>query len=400
MTKFSLKLTLILSVASNAALAAQGIPLGPFKVLPAVEVTLKYDDNVTIASGTGVNKEDKEESSFVTVLRPQVGLLMQQQGQSYLVTLGTEIGRYFDSSDDNYEDIFLEGKANWKIVRFTEFSLGAHYNRGHDSRGSTDRGILNEVETWDSMGVTGLFQYGQKERIGFDAEIGYITKEYDEFIFAVKLDDYDQTNFTGRVYYQVLPKTRLFFEAHYNIIEYKETTNARSDSDASNYSVGVIWNITRKTTGTAQIGYLKKEFDSSDFEEFSDISWKIALDWKPMHRSTVNFYTGRYTNETTGIGDYLETQDMSVNWTHKWMDRLSTKVGVYLAQTDFPGGIREDLNKVDRSDDVINLDLGVSYKVLKWGSITAGVSLTERDSNVDTDDYDRNIYYVTFKAVY
>jgi len=402
MTKFSL--TLILSVACNTALAAgeQGVPMGPFQVIPEIEVTLKHDDNVTLAP-------DNEIDSFVTVLRPQATFLMRQGArQTYSVTLGTEVGFYADSSDDDYIDVFVKGNANWQLARSMDLSVGANYMRGHDQRGSTDTGRSNEPNTWDELGVNGLFEYGTQERIGFDAEIGYTTRSYKDYFRQEKLDDRDQTDLTGRVYYRVMPKTRLFFEASYSMIEYQEefatSNNQRADSDVSNYSVGATWTATAKTKGSAQVGYMKKEFDSNAdddrFEDFSGTSWKVAVEWKPIPRSIIDIYTGRYTGDTTGIhsGAVQDTQDFSVNWRHNWMPRVSTMAGLYLAQTDYPGGTRAELGLDDRSDDLINFDLGVSYQFIKWASVTAGVSFTERDSNLDGDDYDRNLYYLTLKA--
>ncbi len=405
MTKFSL--TLILSVACNTALAAgeQGIPMGPFQVIPEIEVTLKHDDNITLAP-------DNEIDSFVTVLRPQATFLMRQRAQTYSVILGTELGFYADSSDDDYIDVFVKGNANWRLARSADLSVGANYMRGHDQRGSTDRGIQvsdeKEPDTWDEVGVNGLFQYGTQERIGFDAEIGYTTRSYKDFIRKEKLDDRDQTDLTGRVYYRVLPKTRLFFEASYSLIAYQNdsatSNNQRADSDESNYSVGATWTATAKTKGTAQVGYLKKKFDSNAtddrFEDFSGSNWKVAVEWKPIPRSLIDIYTSRYVSDTTGIqsGGALDTQDLSVNWRHNWMPRISTIVGLYLAQTDYPGGTRTTLGLDERSDDLTNFDLGVSYQFIKWASVTAGVSFTERDSNLDSDDYKRNIYYLTLKA--
>ncbi|MEN8216504.1 MAG: outer membrane beta-barrel protein [Pseudomonadota bacterium] len=406
MTKFYL--TLILSVACNTALAAAKFPLGPFQlqVIPDIEVTLKYNNNVTLES-------HEETSSPVTILRPQVTLLSQQRTQSYSVSLGTQIGYYANSSVDDYLDLFLKGNANRQFGPAVNLSLNAAYMRGHDQRGSTDRGIhvgdQREPDTWDDFSVNGLLQYGRKDRIGFDAEIGYNTRSYDDFIYEEKMDDKNQTDLTGRAYYRILPKTRLFFEASYSMIKYQNPNpDARSDSDVSNYSVGATWTATAKTKGTVQVGYLTKEFDSSsdNFEKFTGTSWQIGVDWNPMPRSTVNFYTGRYTNDTTGIhsGGLQDTQDFSVNWTHNWRPRLSTKAGFYWAQTDYPGGLRKQIGLAERSDDTFNFDLGVNYQLLRWGNLTAGltagVSFTERDSNLDSDDYDQQIYYITFQAAF
>jgi len=404
MTKFSL--ILIVAVVCNTALAVgdKGVPMGPFQVIPEIEVTLKHDSNVTLADGT--NREEID--SFVTVLRPQVAFIMRQRAQTYSVILGAEAGFYADSSDDDYTDFFAKGNARWRLSRSADLSVGAHYMRGHDQRGSTDRGISTEPDTWDEFGVNGLFQYGTQDRIGFDAEVGYRTRSYDDFFREEKLDDQDHTDIAGRVYYRVQPKTRLFLEARYSMTEYQEhfgTDNLqRADSDVSNYSVGAVWTATGKTKGTAQVGYLKREFDSnaSDarFEDFDGTSWKVAIEWKPMSRSIIDFSTSRYTADTTGIqaGGVQDTQDFSVNWRHNWRPRISTMVGLYYANTDYPGGTRGLIGLDERSDDLINFDLGISYQFIKWASITAGASFTERDSNIDSDDYDRSVYYLTLKA--
>lgn len=397
MIKPSLKLTLILSVACNSALAAQGTQLGPFRVAPEIGVSLLYNDNVT-------RRNSNELDSVVTVLNPRVNLTSRQRGQTYLVNFGANIARYAGSSADNYEDMNLGGIANLVLGRNMGLSLSANHQLGHDPRGSTDRGVVRGSEarpdTWSQAGAKSTFSYGHKNRVGFEADLGYLTKSYRDFTLSQKIDDKDEVNVAGRVFYRLLPKTRLFFEASQTMIEYDQNSGRRSDSDVSNYSVGATWTATAKTTGTAKIGYMKKDIDSASFDDFSGGSWQVGVKWKPVSRSTVDINTGRYTSDTTGIGSFLETKDLSINWAHKLMPRLSSIAGVYFSQTDFPGGVRRTLGLDDRSDETISYNLGVNYDVLRWASVGTNVTFTERDSNSDPEDYDNTVFMVTLKAAY
>ena len=167
------------------------------------------------------------------------------------------------------------------------------------------------------------------------------------------------------------------------------------DSDVFNLSVGTEWRATAKTTGRAKLGYLRKDFDSDQRDDFNGVSWQVGVQWKPLSRSTIDIATGRYTNETTGVGDYLITRDISLTGTQVFMPRLSGSMGLYLAKTDFPTASGTDN---ERSDDTRRFSLSLGYDFLKWASVNGGVNFTDRDSNYDADDYDQRTIFVNVKA--
>ncbi len=395
--KSSLKLTLMLSVACNTALA-QGIAAGPFRVYPELGLTLKHNSNILMAP-----KEEK--SSAITVLTPQVRLEHKQRANTYALSLGTEIGRYTSSSSDNYEDVKISGKADWQFARRIGFGLSADYLRGHDPRGSTDRGDSTEPGVWDTKGVRGMFSYGRHQaRSRVEAELGHVAKRYKDNSSVVdgngnllaldgSADDKNDTDLTARFIYRVLPKTRLFLEATETVTDYQLDISTQ-DNDRFDFSMGATWSATAKTTGKAKLGYSRKTFDSDAREDFSGLSWQVGVQWKPLARSTVDITTGRYTNDSTGIGDYLLTRDFSITGTHIWMPRLSTSVGFYLGQTDFKGDTRTEA----RSDDSQNYNLAVNYDLRKEVSLSAGMNFGKRDSNYDSDDYDQRVFFLTVRA--
>ena len=385
----SVKLTLMLSVACNTAIAAEGFPAGPARVYPEIGLTFLHNDNI-------LSRSQEEKGSFVTILSPRARLEHKQRANTYGLDFGMDYGHYFSSSDDDYVDVQLGGEADWQIDRRSSFRLNADYLRGHDPRGSTDRGKTDEPDTWDSKGINGLFSYGMpRARIRLEGEAGYVAKRYKDFSRSEKTDDNDQKGLTGRVFYRVLPKTHLFLEADYTVVDYKLAATTL-DSDVFGLSLGTEWRATAKTTGRAKLGYLRKAFDSDKHDDFNGVSWQVAVQWKPLSRSTIDIATGRYTTETTGVGDYLLTRDLSVTGTQVFAPRLSGSMGFYLAKTDFPQKIADP--RGERSDDTRRFSLSVGYDFLKWASVNGGVNFTDRDSNRDTDDYDQRTIFVTLKA--
>jgi hypothetical protein len=388
MMKSSVKLTLMFSVACcNTAVLAQGLPAGPARVYPQIGLTLKHDSNI-------LQSPDNEKSSLVTELTPQVRLEHKQQANTYGLNAGAKIGRYSSSSADNYEDYQVSGDADWQFARNMGFSLGADYMMGHDPRGSTDRGDGGKPATWDTKGVSGLFSYGgHQARTRIELGAGHAAKRYDDYPLSQNVDDKNDTDITARFIYRALPKTRLFLEAIQTMTDYQLDTSTQ-DNDKLNFSMGAKWSATAKTTGSAKVGYLRKTFDSDAREDFSGLSWQMAVQWKPISRSTIDVTTGRYTNDSTGIGDYLLTQDFSIKGTHVWMPRLSSSLGFYMGQTDFSG----DKRATERSDDNQKYSLAVNYDLRKEVTLSAGMNFGKRDSNYSPDDYDQRVFFLTVNA--
>ena len=133
--KSPIKLTLMLSLVCTTALAEdtiQGFALGPARVFPGFEFTLKQDSNI-------LQQHDDEISSFVTLWNPQVKLEGKKQSYLYDLAWETEIGRYLSSAADNYEDMLLSAlqilngkteKVNIEAPRFISDKDACEYAGG------------------------------------------------------------------------------------------------------------------------------------------------------------------------------------------------------------------------------------------------------------------------------
>lgn len=359
---------------------AVGLPVGPFTAYPVLNLSFTHDDNI-------LRQPDNEESSFVTVISPQVVLESNYRANNYLIAYLADIGRYDSSSQDNYEDHQLLAKAGLSFSSRTSLDLQFEYNEGHEGRGSTDRTILEHPDEWHSTGFGGVFAYGSRDAIGrIELEASHVDREYDNNRVVTIGADHERDIYGATFFYRVRPKTHLLFQAQRTEFDYDLSTSTL-DSDEDHYFVGVKWDATAKTSGTAKLGYLKKDFDDGSRDDVSGSSWDIGVQWRPRSYSTFDFNTSRNTKESTGVGDTIIIKAIGAVWKHAWNSRFSTTAGAALSNAEY--------QNFQREDDYQKFSLGANYKMRRWLKFGAGYSYHDNDSDDPTQDYDRNIFMFT-----
>ncbi|MBU1962859.1 MAG: outer membrane beta-barrel protein [Gammaproteobacteria bacterium] len=347
-----------------------------------------YNDNIFSAN-------TNEKDAWITSLLPTARLEARPGLDRYYLEYAGDIGWYENSSTDDYDDHRLTASGHREINSRNRLDLTAEAIKEHDERGSgrTEGGAVtaDPPDEYHSLAVRGVYGYGAMSAKGrFDFEAGHLAKEYDNNRAATTVRDRGNTDLGVTFFYRVQPKTSLLLQAKDTRIDY-DTANTL-DSDEYRLLAGVTWDATAKTTGLAKFGYLNKDFDSAARSDFEGFSWEVGARWMPRTYSYVDLNTSRKTEETDGTGDYVLTQAYNLSWTHDWSHRFSTSLSGGYSDKDYGANTRRD--------DEYSAGLAGTYLIQKWLSVKAGYDYSERDSNVNTNDYDRNRYFVNLTAAY
>ncbi len=173
------------------------------------------------------------------------------------------------------------------------------------------------------------------------------------------------------------------------VTEYKYDLDAVGtpslDSTTSRALAGVTWESTFKTTGRAQIGYIQKNFDAAGRADGEDFTWEVGVQWQPRTYSTVDIETSRDFTETNGAGNFTSTDQIKASWTHNWSDKIKTILNMRYAEDRF------DQDTTGREDDLLSFGANVEYKMRRWLDLGAGYNYDERESTINSFDYERNI---------
>ncbi len=157
------------------------------------------------------------------------------------------------------------------------------------------------------------------------------------------------------------------------------------------YLVGATWEATAATTGIVKFGTMKKDFKEGARADVNTPSWDAQIQWTPLTYSKWDFILSRGWRETTpGLGDTVLATNSIVRWTHAWTSQFSTAATGSYGIDDYKG--------VDRNDKIPSLGLRGTYQMRRWLDIGADYSWSKRNSNVDSEDYRKNVIMLFVNA--
>jgi polysaccharide biosynthesis protein VpsM len=351
----------------------------PLFMTPYLGLGAGYDDNLFLSSSN-------EKSSSYYVFSPGVRIDARDANKIFMVSYQGTIGRYGQSEDDNYVDHALRSSFDMAFGRSAFLRLTGDYIRGHDPRGSTDRGIAGSPDKYrlSTPGVT--FAYGTPGADG-RIELYYsdATKRYTNNRSTTAASDRDTQELGAAFYWRVMPRTYVMVEGRQTDLSYKLPGSPFSGEEQRFYG-GLMWEATAATTGTVKVGQLRKRFDSG-FPTYEGTAWEALVTWAPRTYSKFDFYTGRYPTESTGLGRFILSEAFGVNWNHAWSSYFNTEAGVRFQNDEYQG--------FSRNDDVTTIGLRAGYRLRRWLTLGAEYTHTKRESNTSTFDYDKNLYLLT-----
>ncbi len=362
-----------------------GIPVGPLTVYPGVDLAHGYNDNLFL-------RPTATSSSSYTIVSPYVRAEAKTGPHKFDFGLRIDSGRFHSSPADSYTDYALVGTGDMVFSGRAGLKLRAEHKRGHDPRGSTDRGFSAAPDEYDNTGIDGVFRYGAPGARGrIEVDAAAFARRYTNNRDTTAAADRDTAQAGGTFFWRVMPRTELLGQVGHRNIDYK-LASSTLDSTETRYLVGVKWEATAATTGTAKFGHQTKKFDSAARQDFSGSSWDVGVRWSPLTYSVFDFVTSKQTGESTGVGDTVVGTNYGVTWSHAWSSRLRTQALASLRNDAFQGA------GITRKDDTGSFGLKVAYDFRRWLKLGAEYTHTERDSNDNTFNYKRNLLLFTVGA--
>ncbi|GAA0691867.1 hypothetical protein GCM10009104_18560 [Marinobacterium maritimum] len=370
----------VMLAGSGSALAidAASMKLGAMNFTPTLELSERYDDNFRETGGN-------EESSWITTIKPTFELAAQDRLNIYKLTYSFNSEIFHSSQDDNNTDHHLDADAHMEFSARSRLDLNVGYDKMEDVADTEVEGTNDKYHTYN---IGGVYGYGaESATMQFELGANQEWKRYDNK-GGINADmERDTLSLGATAYYRLAPKTRALAEIRYNDYDYK-LASSTLNSDAMAYLLGVTWDATAKTSGTAKVGYEKKDFDSAAREDADNSMWEVGVTWKPRSYSAFTLNTRRGLDEGSDGADgedYIETTRTSLNWNHEWSSYLSSDVNYAFTDEQY---------ETDREDETSEFAIGLNYDLRRWATVGVGYKYKDVDSNVASERYDNNVYQV------
>ncbi|MDE3270656.1 outer membrane beta-barrel protein [Pseudoalteromonas sp. G4] len=381
----------VLALVASSTVFAQSEP-GNFKtesgfvVTPLLEMGLKQDDNI-------YNQPSNETSSAIFTVDPSINFLLEDGVNRYSVDVGAFSGFYAEDSTDNYFDGFIALNSHLEQSSRSRFDLNARANWTTEPRGtglSEGQGdSIDEPVRYADQTLEAKYEYGAKSAFGrVAARVKYYNKEYLNFTNVTQFRDIDQLLVGGKFIYNTKAGSDAFIELTHEDINYKnEQVNVSTrDSKDMRALVGFEWEATALTTGSAKVGYQKKEFDDTTRGSFDGLSWEASVAWAPLTYSSFDFTTSQAAVDPLTEGNYIEQRVFDLGWNHNWSELFSSRVSLNYMDEEYVG--------VTRNDETLGFVLSADYQLLRWLNVGVFAELSQKDSTTENLNYDKNTFGV------
>jgi len=379
--------------ASGAALGQQvgadvgpydpiGVRAGQFFIFPTLGVFGVYNDNVFATN-------EDEEGDFIFNLQPQVAAESNFSRHALNLRVGSDLAFHATESDENYEDFFGAADGRLDITRNSILTAGVNGGRFHEGRDDPE-----DVAPADEL--TMIWRYGGQlsflqlfNRFNVRVTGRAQSNDYSD-PGDVDNDDRDYYTYGGalRLGYFISPRINLFTQGAYDFERRFETPDDQGfdrDNDTWTASVGAEVDLTELLVGEFSFGFVQERPKDDAFDTQNGFAYGVDLTWLPTLLTTVTLGgNGGFEPTTTDDAEARFRNTVALGVDHELLRNVL--IGAEVAY------LRDDFDGISRTDNTFEAGASASYLINRNLSIDAGYRFTDRRSDVDTEEFTRNVF--------
>ena len=263
-----------------------GIRAGGFLIYPSATVAASYDDNVF------ATKNDTQDDFFFNFLP---GFTVRSNFPRHAITWTTQadIARYVSETNENYEDFGTALGGRLDITRNNRLTAGVNFARDHESRDDPEdpgADVTNEPVKFYNYGADLGFQQ-DFNRLNFGLLGTFDRRDYDEQGSDSDEDERDRNLFGARLRsgYFISPRINAFLQGGFRREQRDASNKSRRDNNVYSIGAGTEIDFTGLLFGEVGVGWSLQEFDDSDFDSETGLTYGANLTWaKPLGNDDPN----------------------------------------------------------------------------------------------------------------
>ncbi|MCQ4257581.1 outer membrane beta-barrel protein [Stutzerimonas stutzeri] len=368
----------VVSTNSWAVNEPQDIRIGNFEFTPTLIVRESYDDNYR-------GLADNEQASWVTGINPTFLLGTGNRNSEYELEYSFNSDIFHSDSEASNTDHHLNLRSVMEFNSRNRLSWGLGYHRVEETADTEDN---TENDKYSSAIARAAYRFGaQTARNQLEFGTHYEQRRYHNSGNINASEERDSLMFNSIWFHRLGARTRSLVEVRHTDHDYKLSSALR---DSTNVALlgGATWNATAKTSGSFKVGAERKDFDSDQREDFTSPMWEANVTWKPRTYSAFNLTSRRAFDEGNDGASTINDWTTLASWEHEWTSRIATELKYRFSDREYEG--------INRDDERTAYGAGLIWSPDRWIDVTLSYLRTENDSSLASENYDRNVYLLSF----
>lgn len=360
---------------------AKGIPLGGFRLFPALGVSLNTTDNV-------FEVDSASQGDVFMDVSPSIRLASNWSQHALELYARANLLRYADYDSENVDDWTVGAKARLDVRRTTVASASLWNGMRHERRSSPNSpGNIAEPVRYEQFHTEGGVSI-QPNDLRLFAGV-----EYDEFSFdPTPLGGGGFLNNRDRDRIELRVRARASLAVSHGLLVFAEAirdrrdfdlaidrTGVNRDSDGLSLNAGLEFDMAELFQGEIFLGHLDRQFDAP-LRDVSGLNYGAALTWSMTQLTSVRVSASRLLNDTTVAGSsVVSDKSIGVGIDHELRRNLIVQAEIAFTDSDFVGIARDDTGIEGR--------VGATYLIDENLRASAGYVHRQRDSNAPGADF-------------
>jgi hypothetical protein len=373
---------------ARPAYDAKGVPLGGFRLFPALTATSTYDDNIfrTIAP----------QSDWFFTVSPALRLT-SQWGRHFLeIYSGLNSYNYAKFGDENLIDWNIGTDGRIDISRSANVTANLYYSELHELWSAPNNvvGYQAKPNRYRQTHAETIGVY-QPNRLGFS-----VGASFDHYSWAqtpaigggwLYNGDRDQNEYQAffKTYYDFSPGYSAFVKASYDerdFIDPLDRSGLRRSSHGYRVDGGLDLQISHLVSGEIFVGYLKQNFAKNGALTLNGVSgfdYGAQLDWYVSPMLTLHLSAARRLDDVvlTGVS-VADNKSVTVSVDYELLPNVILQARGAYVDSKYVGS--------NRSDQYPIAGIGLKYLMNRYVSADAGYTYSERSTNLSSFHYSDN----------
>jgi hypothetical protein len=368
---------------------AKGLPLGGFRLRPALDVGVNGDDNV-------FRTPTAKESDIHYTIAPSLDLKSDWSRHSIELGAGLTRYQYTKHDSENRTDWNVGAKGRLDVLRGTFVDGATSYQVLHESRYSPDEpnGAARPTEYSDYHAETSITH--QPNRLGVSVGAVFDRFDYQQTpiigggVFDNHDRDHNQYSAFAKASYEFSPGYAIFMRGVYDQDRYdQEIDNNGFDRNSHAYhaDAGVNFLATHLVQGELFGGYVNESFEKP-FKNISAFDYGAALHWYVTPLMTFHLTASRAFDATTIFGaSTTDDQSFGLAMDYELLRDLIIQTHVNYTDSKFVD--------IARDDKIVEVAFNLKYLINRYMSANAGYVFSRRNSSVPGQDFTDNGFMAT-----
>ncbi len=370
-----------------------GKAAGAFKLLPTVNATAGYNDNVR------TSKNNQLDAMFYQI-NPDLRVESQFSRHELNLFAGSDLTFFQDESDENLQAFYVGSDGRIDVSNDLNFVGGIGFRNANEARAASNALATTlsaepiQYNTFDlNAGVNKRFNRLELFLGGFRRDVNY--KDSANFA-GVNLDQDDRDveiyGVNGRAGYEIAPDYKVFGKTEYTDRTYDVQSANDRDSEGYRTALGLEFAVTNQVVGEVFAGYMDREYENG--RDVSEPYYGGKLNWYPTELVSVYGVADRDVQDSIFAGTTSKVvTDLGLSAAYEFRRNILVKPAVGYSFGEYEG--------ISGDEQTLSAGSDLEYLINRNLSLVGTYRYVNRDASgatLNILNYDQNVFAITAKA--